>query len=103
VAYRLSESGHRVRLQTQEFDLASPAEGDIYDILKYLALVGRRAGARPPSPDQSIPMQIVLSANPQRLTALGWGSSRGSQILGPDALVEAGGPAAAPPGPPVAL
>src|SRR5579863_2497490 len=82
VAFRLSETGHRVRLRTQEFDLASPAEGDIYDILKYLALVGRRAGARSPSADPSSPVQIVLSANPQRLSALDW--SGGSRILGPD-------------------
>ena len=47
VSFRLSETGHRVRLRTQEFDLASPAEGDIYAILRYLALVGRRAGAEP--------------------------------------------------------
>jgi len=96
VAFHLTETGHRVRLRTQEFDLASPAEGDIYAILKYLALVSRKTGARPPAPDQSSPLQIVLSANPQRLSTLGWGSGPGSRILGPETLVD-------PPGAPVAL
>ncbi len=88
VAFRLADTGHRVRLRTQEFDLAAPAEGDVYDILKYLAVVSRRIGARPPEADQSSPLQIVLSANPQRLTSLGWSGGRGSHILGPDALSE---------------
>src|SRR5579862_6520154 len=97
VSFRLSETGHRVRLRTQEFDLASPAEGDIYAILRYLALVGRRAGARAPSPDRSSPLEILLSANSQRLAALGWGG--GSRIVGPDQLIEPAAPVMAPPGP----
>jgi uncharacterized protein (DUF58 family) len=86
VAFRLSETGHRVRLLTQEFDLASPAEGDIHAILTYLALVSCRTGARAPGPDQSSPLQIILTANPERMSALGWGRGQGSRILGPDAL-----------------
>ena len=88
VSYRFADTGHRVAYHTQEFDLAAPAEGDVYDILKYLALVTRRMGARTPEADQSSPLQIVLSANPQRLTSLGWSGGRGSQILGPEALNE---------------
>jgi uncharacterized protein (DUF58 family) len=88
VAFRLSETGHRVRLLTQDFDMASPSEGDIHAILTYLALVSSRAGARAPGPDQSSPLQIVLSANPERMSALGWGRGQGSQILGPASLTE---------------
>ncbi|MEO8049046.1 MAG: DUF58 domain-containing protein [Acidobacteriota bacterium] len=88
VAFHLSETGHRVRLRTQDFDLASPAEGDIYAILGYLALVSCRKGARPPGPDQSSPLQIVLTANPERMSALGWGRGQGSRILGPGTLGE---------------
>ena len=86
VAFRLSETGHRIRLVTQDFDMASPAEGDIHAILTYLALVSCRAGARAPGPDQSSPLQIVLTANPDRMSALGWGRGQGSRILGPAAL-----------------
>jgi uncharacterized protein (DUF58 family) len=88
IAFRLSETGHRVRLLTQDFDMASPAEGDIHALLTYLALVACRAGARAPGPDQSSPLQIVLSANPDRMSALGWGHGQGSRILGPDSLSE---------------
>ncbi len=88
VAFRLSETGHRVRLCTQDFDMASPAEGDIHAILTYLALVSSRMGARAAAPDQSSPLQIVLSANPGRMSALGWGHGQGSRILGPDSLAE---------------
>jgi hypothetical protein len=88
VSYRLSETGHRIRLVTQDFDMASPAEGDIHAILTYLALVSSRMGARIPGPDQSSPVQIVLSANPDRISALGWGRGQGSRIVGPAELNE---------------
>ena len=101
VAFRLSETGHRVRLLTQDFDMASPAEGDIHAILTYLALVSSRAGARAPGPDQSSPLQIVLSANPERMSVLGWGRGQGSRILGPDSLGEVHPPS--PPQAPLAL
>jgi len=88
VAFRLSETGHRVRLLTQDFDMASPAEGDIHALLTYLALVSSRTGARAAAPDQNSVLQIVLSANPGRMSALGWGHGQGSRILGPAALGE---------------
>ena len=76
----------RVRVRTQEFDMVSPAEGDIYAILRYLALVSRRTGAGLPSPDPSCPLQILLSAYPQRLSASGWNDGPGFRIVGPDDL-----------------
>ena len=88
VAFRLSETGHRVRLLTQDFDMASPAEGDIHALLTYLALVSSRMGARAAAPDQNSSVQIVLSANPERMSALGWGYGQGSRILGPAVLSE---------------
>ena len=92
IAFRLSQGGHRVRLRTQEIDVTSPAEGDIYTLLKYLALVTPRPGARPLGPDESSPLQIVFSADPERLASLGWGGRRTAggnsavRILGPDAF-----------------
>lgn len=44
LAWRVLEREARVRFRTQEFDLAVPAEGDVYTILKYLALVEPRPG-----------------------------------------------------------
>jgi uncharacterized protein (DUF58 family) len=90
LAYRLAERGARVRFRTQEFDVTLPSEGNIYTILKYLAVATRREGAEPAGPDDSIHFQIVLSPNPKRMAALGWGAERGSYVLGLDAFPIAG-------------
>jgi len=88
LAFRLAERGAQVRFCTQEFDLRFPDEGDIYSILKYLALVSPMRGKAPGAPDDSASFQIVFSANPQRMTSLGWGSGqeRGARMIGPDAF-----------------
>ena len=39
LAWNLSQRGARIRLRTQRVDLSTPGDGDIYTILKYLALV----------------------------------------------------------------
>ena len=44
LAFRLAERGAQVRFCTQEFDVSFPDEGDIYTILKYLALVSPMKG-----------------------------------------------------------
>jgi len=87
VAFRLSQDGHKIRVRTQDIDITSPTEGDVYAILKYLALVTPRPGARPEGPDETSPFQIVLSPNPERMSSLGWGGhSPGVRMLGPDAF-----------------
>ena len=87
LAFRLTQGGHKVRMRTQDIDVTSPAEGDIYTILKYLALVTPRPGARPEAPDEADPFQIVLSANPERMTALGWGGyGQHARVLGPESF-----------------
>ena len=90
IAVRLSEDGHKVRMRTQEIDVTSPTEGDIHTILKYLAVVSPRPGARAQGPDETSPFQIVLSAHPERMVSLGWGAhDAGVRILGPDAFDDA--------------
>ena len=92
VAFYLSENGHRVRLRTQEFDMVSPAEGDIYAILRYLALVSRRTGAGLPSPDPSCQIRFQLrphgveAAGWTRLVCFVWRFCPGSRFLGPFGL-----------------
>ena len=84
----LAERGAHVRFQTQEFDLSLPEEGDIYIILKYLALVSPMRGKPPAAPDDPTSFQIVFSANLERMAALGWGigEGRGARLLGVDAF-----------------
>ncbi len=88
LAYHLAERGAHVRFQTQDCDLQSPSEADIYTILKYLALVSPRRGKPPAAPDDPASFHLVFSANVQRMHALGWGASdsRGARLLGLDAF-----------------
>ena len=85
LAYQLSFSETRVRLKTQEFDVTIPEPGDIYTILKYLALVSPMRGRSPAGPDEPGSFQIVFTAHPARISALGWGKrdGAGARILSP--------------------
>jgi uncharacterized protein (DUF58 family) len=89
LAYQLSLAETRVRLKTQEFDVTLPEPGDIYTILKYLALVSPMRGKPPEGPDETASFQIVFTAEPGRMSALGWGKEEGAgaRLLGPDAWV----------------
>ncbi len=53
-AFELDRRGLRVKLRTQECDLAVPEQVDIYGLLKYLALVELEPLARP-FPETSVP------------------------------------------------
>ncbi|HWZ30839.1 MAG TPA: DUF58 domain-containing protein [Bryobacteraceae bacterium] len=86
LAFRLAEHGAQLRFQTQDFDVTLPEDGDIYTILKYLALVNPRRGRPPAAPDDPSSFHIVFTADPERMVALGWGmgESRGARLLGTD-------------------
>jgi len=88
LAFRMAETGARLRFQTQEFDVTLPEEGDVYTILKYLALVTPRRGKPAAAPDDPNSFHIVFSANQERMSALGWGmdETRGARLLGLDAF-----------------
>jgi uncharacterized protein (DUF58 family) len=88
LAYELSSREARVRLRTQEFDVVTPEGGDVYTILKYLALVSPMRGKPPRAPDDTSSFQVVISADPSRMSALGWGAAEGSptRLVGPEAL-----------------
>jgi uncharacterized protein (DUF58 family) len=90
LAYQLAGLGRRLRLRTADLDVTVPFHGDVYTILRYLAVVTRRPGVHPGLPDQTEQYQIVFSADPARMAALGWGSAQGrkARLLGPDAFKE---------------
>lgn len=92
LAWGMAQRGARVCFRTQEFDVRLPEESDIYAILKYLALVTPAPGRPPSGPDAQNSYQVVFSANPERMTALGWGNGelRSARLLGPDAFPEHG-------------
>jgi hypothetical protein len=88
LAHRLASRGIQIRMRTQELDVTLPDEGNIYVVLRYLALVSPMRGRPPAPPDETASFQLVFSANPQRMASLGWGSTNGqtARLLGPDAI-----------------
>jgi len=81
-------SRRRIRLACASFSAVTTwfrvrREGDVYTILRYLALVFPQSG-KPPEPraDESS-FQIVLSASPDGFRGLGWAPAH---VLGPAAF-----------------
>jgi uncharacterized protein (DUF58 family) len=85
LAFRLVERGIAIRFRTQELDLRVPEEGNIYMILRYLALVSPLHEKPQVAPDEAAEFQLVFSADPERVSALGWGPGEGNRgrIVGP--------------------
>jgi uncharacterized protein (DUF58 family) len=89
LAWRLAERGGRLRLRSQEFDTSIPEAGDVYTILRLLALVTPSRGKQPVAPDDESSYQIVFTAaDAGRMAELGWDQA---SILGSDTFA---GPAA---------
>ncbi|HEY1342278.1 MAG TPA: DUF58 domain-containing protein [Bryobacteraceae bacterium] len=93
LAWRLSGQGAAIHFRSNGFEFRQPEDGDIYTILKYLALVSPQAGNPPEPPLDDTTYKIVFTVSPRRFTDAGW---VGARILSPDILcLPAGaGPAA---------
>ena len=76
LAWRLHQQGAGIRFQTQDFQVRLPEEGDVYTILRYLALVHPLHGEAPEPPIDEQSFQIVFSADPRALEAAGWNPDR---------------------------
>ncbi len=83
LAWRLAGKGAGIHFHTQELDFRLPEEGDIYDILKYLATVSSKPGRPPEAPAGGTGFPIVLTAAPSRFSDPGWAAAR---VIGPGAL-----------------
>jgi uncharacterized protein (DUF58 family) len=94
LCWRLNSTGARIRFRTQDWDMQIPSEGNIYTILKYLALVapGRYKAVSGPGREDSF--QIVFSANARQVIAAGWNSSH---VFGLDSFPATGANAAGQP------
>jgi uncharacterized protein (DUF58 family) len=89
LAWRLSSQGAGIHFRSQGAYLRLPEDGDIYTILKYLALVYPQRGNAPEAPADENSYKIVFTTAPHRFVDIGWGSGR---VLTPDSLpVPAGG------------
>ncbi|MGA2739981.1 MAG: hypothetical protein ABSG65_21405, partial [Bryobacteraceae bacterium] len=76
-----------IHFRTQDFDFRLPEEGDIYTILKYLALVAAKPGKPPEAPAEETSFPIVLTAAPGRFGEVGWAAAR---VIGPEVLASRG-------------
>jgi uncharacterized protein (DUF58 family) len=87
LAWSLWQMGAGIRFRSQQFDIRVPEAGDVYAILKFLALVYPQAGKLPEGPADESSFQIVVSASPGDFRDLGWAPAH---LLGPEAFDEAG-------------
>ena len=87
LAWSLWQMGAGIRFRSQQYDLRVPEEGDVYTILRYLALVFPQSGKPPEAPADESSFQIVLSAAPAGFRDLGWAPAH---VLGPEAFDVAG-------------
>ncbi|MFN7924349.1 MAG: DUF58 domain-containing protein, partial [Bryobacteraceae bacterium] len=83
LCWELTHRGARLRFRTQNFDRNSPIEGDVYAILKYLALAEPLRSRNMMGPGSEESVQIILSATPDKWASNGWHSAR---LVGFDAL-----------------
>ena len=90
LAWRLSSQGAAIHFRSQGFDFRQPEDGDIYAILKYLALVYPQRSNAPEAPLDETSYKIVFTPSPRAFREAGWMDAR---ILTPDMLpVPAAGP-----------
>ena len=72
LCWRLNERGAAFRLRTQHFDARVPEEGDVYSILRYLALASVSRGRTLAVPDNENVFRIVLTRSPEAFARAGW-------------------------------
>ncbi len=80
LAWEMSQRGARVRFRTQDWEILVPLEGDVYGILKYLALVQPRSSSNPLQHRFEQSITIVFTAQPRRMEEGVW---TGTRVLHP--------------------
>lgn len=83
LVWRLSTQGASIHFRSNGYDCRQPEDGDIYTILKYLALVYPQGGNAPEAPLDDTSYKVVITPSPRKFSEAGW---MGARILDPDAL-----------------
>lgn len=83
LAWSLSNQGASIHFRSHGYELRQPEEGDIYTILKYLALVYAQKASGPEAPYDDTSYKIVFTPSPRQFAETGWLDAR---ILSPDVL-----------------
>jgi hypothetical protein len=84
LAWSLSNQGAAIHFRSNGYQFRQPEDGDIYAILKYLALVYPQASA-PEPPMEETSYKIVFTASPQRFLDAGW---MGARVIGVEATTD---------------
>lgn len=72
LAWRLSNQGASIHFRSNGFQFRQPEDGDIYAILKYLALIAPQSVNTPEAPLDETSYKVVLTASPRRFLEAGW-------------------------------
>jgi len=83
LVWRLSSQGAAIHFRSNGFDFRQPEEGDIYTILKYLALVYPQSATVLEGPLDETSYKIVITPSPRRFSEAGWA---GARVLDPGVL-----------------
>ncbi len=83
LCWNLSQRGTAIHFRAPGYDFRQPLDGDIYTILKYLALVYPQRGNPPEAPVEESSYRIVFTPSAERFLHAGWA---GARMLGPDTL-----------------
>jgi uncharacterized protein (DUF58 family) len=83
LAWRLSNIGASIHFRSAGYQFRQPEDGDIYTILKYLALVYPQRSEAPEPPLDDTSFKIVFTTAPRAFRDAGWMHAR---ILSPDVL-----------------
>jgi len=85
LAWRLSSQGASIHFRSSGYSFRQPEEGDIYTILKYLALVYPQGGSAVEGPLEESSYKLVFTPSPRRFLDAGWLEAR---VLSPEELPE---------------
>src|SRR5271157_1687622 len=88
LAWRLSNQGAAIHFRSNGFEFRQPEDGDIYAILKYLALVYPQSANAIDVPLDDASYKIVFTTRARRFAEAGWTDAH---VLTPEALPAAGG------------
>lgn len=87
MVWRLGNQGIAVHFRSNGFAMRRPEDGDIYAILKYLALVYPQTGAPIESPLDETAFHVVLTPSPDQFRDAGWADgAMASRIFSPSDL-----------------
>jgi uncharacterized protein (DUF58 family) len=76
LVWHLTQRETRVRFLSQEMTTTVPATGDVYGILKYLALASPKKAGPVPGPAETGSFHIVFTTETRRYTEGGWSDAR---------------------------